>query len=199
MKTLVDKVQYCSRTSQPYNSNKEKKNTNETVRLIQGTYNINYTSKAEKQNKTKKSTYLKSLTREVTMHIRNAQGGPLISVFDLASGFNSNFSFTLNFSFQKNVVSWGLRLNASSTVNIVSCNQKIMIDGMKQGFQQGFKQVGKALELAVKERNNGTGKNSWHDLQVPKAQVTREVQGHAPWKNFEIWASQSTFPAFWSV
>ena len=38
------------------------------------------------------------------MHIRNAQGGPLISVFDLVSGFNSNFStFTLNFSFQKNV------------------------------------------------------------------------------------------------
>ena len=55
------------------------------------------------------------------MHIRNAQGGPLISVFDLVCGFNSNFSFTLNFSFQKNVVSWGLRL-ASSTVNIVSCN-----------------------------------------------------------------------------
>ena len=36
------------------------------------------------------------------MHIGNAQGGPLISVFDLVSGFNSNFSFTLNFSFQKN-------------------------------------------------------------------------------------------------
>ena len=38
------------------------------------------------------------------MHIRNAQGGPLISVFDLVCGFNSNFSFTLNFSFQKNVM-----------------------------------------------------------------------------------------------
>jgi len=60
---------------------------------------------------------------------------------------------------------------------------------MKQGFQQGFKQVAKALELAVKERKNSTGKNSWRDLQVPKVQVTREVWGHAPWKNFEIWAS----------
>ena len=49
--------------------------------------------------------------------------------------------------------------------------------------------MAKALELAVKERRNGTGKNSWRDLQVPKAQVTREVQGHAPWKNFEIWES----------
>ena len=38
------------------------------------------------------------------MHIRNAQGGPLISVFHLVSGFISNFSFTLNFSFQKNVM-----------------------------------------------------------------------------------------------
>ena len=38
------------------------------------------------------------------MHIRNAQGGPLISVFDLVSGFISNFSFTMNFSFQKNVM-----------------------------------------------------------------------------------------------
>ena len=63
-----------------------------------------YTSRAEKQNKTKKSTYLKSLTREASMHIRNAQGSPLISVFDLVSGFNTNFSFTLNFSFQKNVM-----------------------------------------------------------------------------------------------
>ena len=42
------------------------------------------------------------------------------------------------------------------------------------------------MELAVKERKNGTGKDSWHDLQVPKVQVTRGVQGHAPWKNFEI-------------
>ena len=42
--------------------------------------------------------------------------------------------------------------------------------------------MAKALELAVKERKNGTGKNSWRDLQVLKAQVTREVQGHAPGK-----------------
>ena len=76
------------------------------------------------------------------MHIRNALGGPLISVFDLVSGFNSNFSFTLSFSFQKNVM-----------------------------------------------KTLSTGKNSWRDLQVPKVQVTREVRGHAPWKNFEIWAS----------
>ena len=46
--------------------------------------------------------------------------------------------------------------------------------------------MAKALELAVKERKNGTGKDSWHDLQVPKVQVTRGVQGHTPWKNFEI-------------
>ena len=38
------------------------------------------------------------------MHIRNEQGGPPISVFDLVCGFNSNFSFTLNFIFQKNVM-----------------------------------------------------------------------------------------------
>ena len=42
--------------------------------------------------------------------------------------------------------------------------------------------MAKALELTVKERKNGTGKNSWRDLQVPKAQVTREVWGHDPWK-----------------
>ena len=37
----------------------------------------------------------------------------------------------------------------------------------------------------------GEGKNSRHrcDFRVPKAQVTREVQGHASWKMFEIWAS----------
>ena len=49
--------------------------------------------------------------------------------------------------------------------------------------------MARALELVVKERRNGTGKNSWRDLQVPKVQVTREVRGHAPWENFEIWAS----------
>ena len=49
--------------------------------------------------------------------------------------------------------------------------------------------MAKALELAVKERKNGTGKNSWRDLQVLKAQVAREVWRHASWKNFEIWAS----------
>ena len=49
--------------------------------------------------------------------------------------------------------------------------------------------MAKALELVVKERKNGTGKNSRHDLQVPKAQVTREVWGHSPGKNFEIWLS----------
>ena len=49
--------------------------------------------------------------------------------------------------------------------------------------------MAKALELVVKERKNGTRKISWRDLQVLKAQVTREVQEHAPWKNFEIWAS----------
>ena len=49
--------------------------------------------------------------------------------------------------------------------------------------------MARALELVVKERRNGTGKNSWRDLQVPKVQVTGEVRGHAPWKKFEIWAS----------
>ena len=72
MKTLVDKVHTVVEQVN-HITQIRKKNTNETVRLIQGAYNI-YTSKAEKQNKTKKSTYLKSLTREVSMHIRNAQG-----------------------------------------------------------------------------------------------------------------------------
>ena len=39
---------------------------------------------AKQKNKTKQKeshNYLKSLTQEVTMHIRNAQGGPLISAF----------------------------------------------------------------------------------------------------------------------
>ena len=104
MKTLVDKVHTVVEQVSHVTQIRKKKTTNETIRLIQGAYNI-YTSKAEKQNKTKKSTYLKSLTREVSMHIRNAQGGPLIYVFDLVSGFNSSFStFTLNFSFQKNVM-----------------------------------------------------------------------------------------------
>ena len=79
---------------------------------------------AKQKNKTKqkKKYILKSLTREVTMHIRNAQGGPLISVFDLVSGFISNFSFTMNFSFRKNVMkTLSLRV-ASSKVDIVSCN-----------------------------------------------------------------------------
>ena len=34
--------------------------------------------------------------------IRNAQGGPLISVFDKVSVFCYNFSLTLNFSFKEN-------------------------------------------------------------------------------------------------
>ena len=55
------------------------------------------------------------------MHIKKAQGGPLISVFGVVSGFNSNFSFfTLNFSFQKNnknIESQGLRL-VSSEVDV---------------------------------------------------------------------------------
>ena len=78
MKMLVDKVHTVVEQVN-HITQIRKKNTNETVRLIQGAYNI-YTSKAEKQNKTKKSTYLKSLTREVTMHIINVQEGPLISV-----------------------------------------------------------------------------------------------------------------------
>ena len=73
-----------------------------------------------KQKKKTAHAYLKSITREVTTHIRNAQGGPLISVFRMVSSFNSNFSFTLNFSFQKNnedIESRGLRL-ASSKVDL---------------------------------------------------------------------------------
>ena len=35
--------------------------------------------------------------------------------------------------------------------------------------------MAKALELAAKERKNGTRKSSWRNLQVPKAHVTREV------------------------
>ena len=42
--------------------------------------------------------------------------------------------------------------------------------------------MARALELAVKERRNGTGKNSWRDLQVPKVQVTREVRDMPPGK-----------------
>ena len=65
---------------------------------------MRYCCRQRKQKKTTKKniTYLSSLTREVTTHIRNVQGGPLISVFGVVSGFNSDFSFTLNFSFQKN-------------------------------------------------------------------------------------------------
>ena len=55
MKTLVDKVhtvvEQVSHITQI-----RKKNANETVRLIQGAYNV-YTSKAEKQNKTKKKAH----------------------------------------------------------------------------------------------------------------------------------------------
>ena len=80
MKTLVDKVhtvvEQVSHITQI-----RKKNTNETVWLIQGAYNIYIQAEQKNKTKQKKSTYLKSLTREVTMHIRNAQGGPLISVF----------------------------------------------------------------------------------------------------------------------
>ena len=86
MKTLVDKVhtvvEQVSHITQI-----RKKNTNETVWLIQGAYNIYIQAEQKNKTKQKKSTYLKSLTREVTMHIRNAQGDPLISVFDLVSGF----------------------------------------------------------------------------------------------------------------
>ena len=57
MKMLVDKVHTVVEQVN-HITQIRKKNTNETVRLIQGAYNI-YTSKAEKQNKTKKSTYLK--------------------------------------------------------------------------------------------------------------------------------------------
>ena len=63
---------------------------------------MQYCCRQRKQNKKKNSTYLRSLTREVTTHIRNVQGGPLISVFGVVFGFNGDFSFTLNFSFQKN-------------------------------------------------------------------------------------------------
>ena len=44
--------------------------------------------------------------------------------------------------------------------------------------------MAKALELSVKERKNGTGKNLWCNLQVPKAQVTREVREQAPLEKF---------------
>ena len=59
------------------------------------------------------------------MHIKKAQGGPLIDVFGVVSGFNSTFSFTLNFSFQnnnENIKSRGLRL-ASSKVDVHSIVQ----------------------------------------------------------------------------
>ena len=79
--------------------------------------------KQKKTTTTKKITYLRS-TREVTTHIRNVQGGPLISVFGVVSGINSDYSFTLNFSFQKikeDIESRGLYF-ASSKVDIVPCN-----------------------------------------------------------------------------
>ena len=57
--------------------------------------------KAKNKNKNN-STYLKLLTREVLKHIKNAQGGPLISVFGVVSSFNRDFSFASNFSRQKN-------------------------------------------------------------------------------------------------
>ena len=53
MKTLVDKVHTVVEQVSHITQIRKKKNANETVRLIQGTYNV-YTSKAEKQNKTKK-------------------------------------------------------------------------------------------------------------------------------------------------
>ena len=55
MKTLVDKVHTVVEQVSHITQIRKKKNANETVRLIQGTYNV-YTSKAEKQNKTKKKS-----------------------------------------------------------------------------------------------------------------------------------------------
>ena len=37
--------------------------------------------------------------------------------------------------------------------------------------------MAKALELAVKERKNGTGKNSWRDLQVLKCKLLAKSGG----------------------
>ena len=54
MKTLVDKVHTVVEQVSHITREIRKKNTNETTRLIQGAYNIIYTSKAEKQN-TKKA------------------------------------------------------------------------------------------------------------------------------------------------
>lgn len=56
--------------------------------------------------------------------------------------------------------------------------QKLVKLQHDQGFQQDFKQVAKALEYVEKEKPRSKGATFW--------------------KYFEIWASQNTFPAFWS-
>ena len=58
----------------------------------------------------------------VTTRIRNAQRGPLLSVFDKVSVFYCKFPFTLNFSFKENdenLQFWGLGL-VSSQVDTIS-------------------------------------------------------------------------------
>ena len=42
----------------------------------------------------KQAHILRRLTYEITTHIKNAQGGPLVSVFGVVSGFNCKLSFT---------------------------------------------------------------------------------------------------------
>ena len=51
--------------------------------------------------------------------------------------------------------------------------------------QKGFKFVVKALEWGEKEKTRTTGATCvrW------KRKLLEGVQGHAPWKKFEIWAS----------
>ena len=103
MKTLVDKVHTVVEQVSHVTQIRKKKKTNETIRLIQDAYNI-YTSKAEKQNKTEKKHIFEVINpRSHNAYQKCTRRSTYFCIY-LVSGFNSNFSFTLNFSFQKNVM-----------------------------------------------------------------------------------------------
>ena len=85
------------------------------------------------------------------------------------------------------------------TLSLPYSEEGVWIEGdyfhlLPAGFSIRF-QVGRKSFVVAREGRNSHHR---HDLQTPKVKLLGGVEGHASWKNFEIWASKNAFPAFCS-
>ena len=128
---LFNIIQHNIIYNKPYNNRAKKKRRSNSKKTNKQT-NTQTKSEIRKFNRLtttgKTNRKIKNSARLLNYYkstlIRNAQGGPLISVFVKISVCYCNFSFALDLNFQENnenLQFWGLKL-VSSQVNVISSN-----------------------------------------------------------------------------